>query len=120
VSCAAMNGDVWDDGSGGVVVSDRLPIALIGEWTRSVKATVLAGDSIVRGETFRLLVLTGAWIVRGVIFGMIVYPSVCKVKSCACCICLTEIPAAQAMTWNSVSNGCGISKLTVLQLMAQY
>jgi hypothetical protein len=107
-------GNVWDGGLGGGIVSDRSPIALIGEWRRWAKLTVLAGDAIVHGETFRLLVLNGASIVRGVIFGMIVYPSVCKVKSCACCICLTEITAAKAMTWNSVSNGCGISILNSL------
>jgi hypothetical protein len=114
VLCAAMNGNVWDSGSGGVGVPDRSPIGLIGEWTRLVKATVLASDSRARGETFWLPVVTCASIVRGAIFGMTVYPSICKLKSCACCICVTDIPAAQAMTWNLVSDGCGISMLTSL------
>jgi hypothetical protein len=75
---------------------------------------VLSGDSIVLGDDFRLPVVVVAVLARGVILGMTVYPSVCKVKSYARCICMPEIPAAHAMTRNSLSDGCGIAMLNSL------
>jgi hypothetical protein len=104
MSCDTRNGIALADGSCGGDVFVRLAIGGIGEWTRSVKATVFSGDSAIRGETFLLPVLAVAALGRGGIFGMTVYPSVCKVKSYALCICVPEIPAAHAMTWNSVSD----------------
>jgi hypothetical protein len=114
VSCDTRNGNALADGSVGGDVFVRLAICVIREWTRSVKTTVLSGDSRVLGDDFRLPVLVVAALARGVIFGMTVYPSVCKVKSYARCICVPEIPAAHAMTWNSVSDGCGIAMLNSL------
>jgi hypothetical protein len=114
MSCDTRNGNVWADGLGGGDLFVRLAIGVIGEWTRSVKTTVLSGDSRACGDDFRLPVLVVAALARGVIFGMTVCPSVCKVKSYARCICVPEIPAAHAMTWSSVSDGCGIAMLNSL------
>jgi hypothetical protein len=50
----------------------------------------------------------------GVIRGMTVYPSVCKVKSYARCISMPNIPAAHAITWNYLSDGCGFAMLNSL------
>jgi hypothetical protein len=114
MSCDARNGNVWADGLGGGVAPAKLLIDLIGEWTSSENGTVFSGDSATRGETFLLPVLAVVALGRGRIFGMTVYPSVCKVKSYVHCICVAEIPVAHAMTWNSVSDGCGIAMLNSL------
>jgi hypothetical protein len=110
VSSVAINGYVLADGSVGGDVSARLAIFVIGELTRPVKAT----DSIVLGDDVWVPVVVVAVLACGVIRGMTVYPSVCKVKSYARCISMPEIPAAHAITWNSLSDGCGIAMLNSL------
>jgi hypothetical protein len=112
VSSSAINGNVKAGGLVGGDVFVRLAIFVTGEWVRSV--TALSGDAIFLGDDCWLLVVVVAVLAYGMTRGMTVYPSVCKVKSYARCIAVPDIPAAHAITWNYLSNGCGIAMLNSL------
>jgi hypothetical protein len=111
VSSCAINGKKFDESVGGDVFS-RVAIFVIGDWVRSV--TALSGDAIFLGDDCQLPVVGVAVPACGVTLGMTVYPSVCKVKSYALCISIPNIPAAHVITWNSLSDGCGIAMLNSL------
>jgi hypothetical protein len=114
VSSGAINGNVKADGLVGGDVFARLAIFVIRELVRSVTSTVLSSESIFLGDDFRGLLVVVAVLACGVIRGMTVYPSVCKVKLYARCISMPKIPAEHAITWNSLSDGCGIAMLNSL------
>jgi hypothetical protein len=97
-----------------VTFFSRLAIFVIGDWVRSVTLSALSGDAIFLCDDCRLPVVVVAVLACGVTRGMTVYPSVCKVKSYARCISNPIIPAAHAITWNSLSDGCGIAMLNSL------
>jgi hypothetical protein len=113
VLSSAINGNVKAGGAVGGDVLVRLAIFVIREWVRSVTASALSGDAIFLGDDCRLPVVVVAVLACGVIRGMTVYPSVCKVKSYARCIAMPDISAAHAITWNSLSDGCGIDIVVV-------